>query len=80
MATITSTEPTQTGAAFDLTLTEAQMLVQRMARDFATDKLLPIAHDIDERSTVPPAILQELASLGFMGVYVPEELGGAGAG
>ena len=78
MATITSTEPTQTGAAFDLTLTEAQTLVQRTARDFATDKLLPIAHDIDERSAVPPAILQQLASLGFMGVYVPEELGGAG--
>ena len=78
MATITSTEPTQTGASFDLTLTEAQMLVQRTARDFATEKLLPIAHDIDEQSKVPPAIMKELGSLGFMGVYVPEELGGAG--
>ena len=79
MATITSTEPAGAGAAFDLTLTEAQALVQRTARDFATEKLLPIAADIDEQGRIPAAILGELASLGFMGVYVPEELGGAGA-
>jgi butyryl-CoA dehydrogenase len=78
MATITSTDPTEPGAAFDLTLTEAQTLVQRTARAFATEKLLPIAHDIDDQGKVPPAILKELASLGFLGVYVPEELGGAG--
>jgi butyryl-CoA dehydrogenase len=77
MATTTSTDPE--AAAFDLALTESQELVQRTARDFATEKLLPIAHDIDEQGAVPPAILKELASLGFMGVYVPEELGGAGA-
>ena len=76
MATITTTEP---GAAFDLTLTEAQAMVQRTARAFARDKLLPIAHDIDEQGKIPAAILAELASLGFMGVYVPEEQGGAGA-
>ncbi|HEV2250323.1 MAG TPA: acyl-CoA dehydrogenase [Candidatus Limnocylindria bacterium] len=75
MTTTTSTEP---GAAFDLTLTESQELVRRTARDFATEKLLPIAHDIDEQGTVPPAILKELAALGFMGVYVPEAQGGAG--
>jgi butyryl-CoA dehydrogenase len=76
MATTTTTE---SGAAFDLELTESQALVQRTARDFAAEKLLPIAHDIDENGTVPPAILTELGSLGFMGVYVPEDLGGAGA-
>ncbi len=76
MATTTTTEPE---AAFDLELTETQQLVQRTAREFATEKLLPIAHDIDEQGQVPPAILAELAALGFMGVYVPEELGGAGA-
>ena len=78
MATTTSTEPTEVGAAFDLALTDSQALVQRTARDFATERLLPLAHDIDEQGTVPPAILKELASLGFMGVYVPEELGGSG--
>ena len=76
MATTTTTEA---GAAFDLSLTESQELVQRTARDFATEKLLPIAHDIDEKGKVPAAILAEMAALGFMGVYVPEDLGGAGA-
>src|SRR5205814_3477377 len=66
------------GAAFDLALSESQELVQRTAREFATERLLPIARDIDEQGKVPPAILKELASLGFMGVYVPEELGGSG--
>jgi butyryl-CoA dehydrogenase len=75
---MTTTTSTEAGAAFDLVLTESQELVQRTARDFATEKLLPIAHDIDEQGKVPPAILKELASLGFLGVYVPEELGGAG--
>src|ERR1700716_2888786 len=75
MATTTSTEP---DAAFDLTLTEAQAMVQRAARDFAAAKLLPSPGGIDEQGKVPPAILKELASLGFLGVYVPEELGGAG--
>src|SRR2546423_2580958 len=74
MATTTSTEA---GTAFDLPLTESQQLVQRPARAFATERLLPIAHDIDEQGKVPPAILKELAALGFMGVYVPEELGGS---
>jgi butyryl-CoA dehydrogenase len=78
MATTTTTEPTDAGAAFDLSLTDSQELVQRTARDFATEKLLPIAHDIDEQGKIPPAILRELAALGFMGIYVPEELGGAG--
>jgi butyryl-CoA dehydrogenase len=76
MATTTSTEP---GAAFDLELTDTQTLVQRTAREFAAERLLPLAHDIDEQGTVPPAILKEMAALGFMGVYVPLELGGAGA-
>ena len=81
MATITSTDqmgPMQTGAAFDLALTETQMLVQRTARGFAREKLLPIAADIDEQGRIPASVLAELASLGFMGVYVPAEWGGAG--
>jgi butyryl-CoA dehydrogenase len=75
---MTTTTSTESDAAFDLSLTESQELVRRTARDFATEKLLPIAHDIDEQGKVPPAILKELAALGFMGVYVPEDLGGAG--
>ena len=65
-------------AAFDLTLTPEQALVQRTAREFATERLLPRAAEFDERGEVPLEIVRELAALGFMGSYVPEEWGGAG--
>lgn len=71
----TTTEP-MTG--FDLTLTEEQELVQRTARDFAREKVLPRAREIDEQGKVPKELLAEMASLGFMGIYVPESYGGAG--
>ncbi|MEP6695046.1 MAG: acyl-CoA dehydrogenase [Chloroflexota bacterium] len=63
---------------FDLALTEEQELAQRTARDFAREKVLPRAHDIDEQGKVPPELLAEMAALGFMGIYVPESYGGAG--
>ena len=63
---------------FDLTLTEEQELAQRTARDFATEKVLPRAAEIDEQGKIPPEILREMGALGFMGTYVPEKYGGAG--
>ena len=72
---VTSTEP-MTG--FDLALTEEQRLVQRTARDFAREKVLPRAREIDEQGKVPKELLAEMASLGFLGIYVPESYGGAG--
>jgi len=65
-------------AAFDLSLTPEQELVQRTAREFATERLLPRAAQFDLRGEVPLEVVQELAALGFMGSYVPEEWGGAG--
>ena len=65
-------------ARFDLTLTEEQELVQRTARDFATEKLLPRAAEFDEKAEVPLEVIRELAALGFMGIYIPETDGGAG--
>jgi alkylation response protein AidB-like acyl-CoA dehydrogenase len=73
--TVTTTE---TATGFDLALTEEQELAQRTARDFAREKVLPRAHDIDEQGKVPPELIREMASLGFMGIYVPESYGGAG--
>ena len=66
------------GGAFDLALSEEQELARATARDFARDRLLPLAREIDEREAIPPAILRECAALGFMGVTVPERWGGAG--
>ena len=76
MATTTSTDA---APRFDLELSDSQELVRRTAREFAAERLLPIAARIDEEGRVPPEIIRELGRLGFMGIYVPEELGGAGA-
>jgi butyryl-CoA dehydrogenase len=71
-------EVTREATGFDLTLTEEQALVQKTARDFAREKVLPIAAQIDEQKKIPPALLAEMGKLGFMGIDVPERYGGAG--
>jgi butyryl-CoA dehydrogenase len=73
-----TTTTTEIAAGFDLALTDEQELVQRTARDFAREKVLPLAHEIDEKGKIPPALIREMASLGFLGIYVPESYGGAG--
>jgi len=72
------TTTTETATGFDLALTEEQELAQRTARDFAREKVLPLAREIDEKAKVPPELIAEMASLGFLGIYVPEAYGGAG--
>ena len=67
---------TQTG--FDLTLTEEQDLARKTAHDFAAEKVLPRAAEIDEQAKIPRELIAEMGALGFMGAYVPERYGGAG--
>jgi alkylation response protein AidB-like acyl-CoA dehydrogenase len=64
----------------DLSLTDAQRSIRELAGNFAREQIAPRArqHDLEER--LSPGLLQELASVGLMGVNVPPELGGAGAG
>ncbi|MBI2773592.1 MAG: acyl-CoA dehydrogenase [Chloroflexi bacterium] len=66
-------------AAFDLSLSEDQLLVQKTARDWAQERLLPLAAEIDEKGAVPRELVKEMAELGFMGIDVPERWGGAGS-
>lgn len=60
--------------------TEEQELVQRTARDVAERVLAPRAAARDVSGEFPTAELEQLAGLGLLGIAVPEELGGAGAG
>src|SRR6267154_6453157 len=61
-------------------LNEAQALVRNTARDYAQKTLAPIAAQLDREARFPREQLAELAELGLMGVNVPEQYGGAGAG
>ncbi len=58
--------------------TEEQLLVQRTARDVAERLLMPRAAARDVSGEFPLPELRELASLGLLGVAVPEAFGGAG--
>ena len=69
---------TSAETGFDLTLTEEQEQAQRTARDFATERVLPRAAEIDEQGRIPRELLAEMGRLGFMGTYVPERYCGSG--
>jgi alkylation response protein AidB-like acyl-CoA dehydrogenase len=59
-------------------LTEEQRAFQDMARAFATEQLAPHAAEWDEQCRFPVSTLREAAKLGFAGIYVGEDHGGAG--
>jgi short/branched chain acyl-CoA dehydrogenase len=54
-------------------------LVRRTVREFAEEKVAPVAAELDREHRFPYELVAELAELGLMGMPVPEEYGGAGA-
>ncbi len=59
-------------------ITEEHRMIQQAARDFAQKRVAPIATHHDETGEFPLATVREMGQLGFMGIEVPEEYGGAG--
>lgn len=59
-------------------LTEDQRLIQDTARAFARDRLAPGAARRDRTGTIEPEVLAELGALGFLGMTVSPDWGGAG--
>jgi butyryl-CoA dehydrogenase len=60
-------------------LTAEQEEIRSLARRFADEKIAPHAAEWDRNHTFPTDVFSSLADLGFMGVCIPEEHGGAGA-
>jgi alkylation response protein AidB-like acyl-CoA dehydrogenase len=59
-------------------LTEEQQMIREMARKFADTELRPIAAEIDAKGEYPVEMFKKMAEVGFMGLSVPAEYGGAG--
>ncbi len=59
-------------------LTEAQQMIQVAAREFAQNEIAPIAAEFDKSGEFPVETIRKAGELGFMGIEVPEEFGGAG--
>ena len=53
-------------------------MIQQAARDFAQNECLPGVIERDEKQKFPHEQVMKLADLGFMGMMVPQEYGGAG--
>ena len=62
----------------DTLLSEKHRAVRRSVRAFCERELLPIAKDIDQEARFPWEVVEKMGRLGYFGIQVPKELGGAG--
>jgi short-chain 2-methylacyl-CoA dehydrogenase len=63
----------------NLDLTPEHELLRRTVREFAEERVAPVAAELDREHRFPYDLVAELAELGLMGMTIPEEYGGAGA-
>ena len=61
---------------FDLSPQHAE--IQRTVREFAERRIVPVADELERKGEFPHEIIREAASLGFLGVPYPEDIGGTG--
>mgnify|MGYP003627118872 CR=1 FL=1 len=64
----------------DFQLSDEQVAIQDMARDFAVSEMLPHAAEWDEKTIFPVETLRAAAALGLAGIYCGEAHGGSGLG
>ncbi|MGE5402077.1 MAG: acyl-CoA dehydrogenase family protein [Ignavibacteriales bacterium] len=65
---------------FTFELNEEQSAIRDMIRDFAENNIRPVVMKFDESQEHPTEITDKLGEMGFLGILVPEEFGGAGLG
>lgn len=67
-------------AQLSFALTDEQKAIQEAARDFALGEVDPIVEECDEAQRFPMDVMKKAGELGFLGIIIPEEFGGAGLG
>jgi len=65
------------GVSFELT--EEQKMLQKMARDFTTKEIIPVAEHYDRDAIFPEEIFHKGRELGIVNMNIPDEYGGVGA-
>lgn len=59
---------------------ETQSMIAQSIKDFAEKNIRPYIMEWDEAQILPIPLFKKLGEMGFMGILVPEELGGSGLG
>ena len=70
---------TQVALGLNFELTEEQQMLQKMARDFAAQEIIPVAAHFDETAEFPIDIIDKGRRIGLVNLNIPEEYGGPGA-
>lgn len=63
----------------DFELSKEQKMIRDMVRDFAAAEIAPKAAELDKTERFPIETFKKMGELGFLGLPIPEEYGGAGA-
>ena len=64
----------------DFALTDELAALQDTCRRIAQDKVKPRAREIDETGEYPQDLFEVFRDAGLLGLCIPEDLGGGGAG
>jgi len=62
----------------NFTFSDTHEMIRTTARDFARDEIASSVIERDKNGVFPKEIVQKLGELGFLGMMVPEQWGGAG--
>ena len=62
----------------DFTLDKQHEMARSLFRDFAQNEVKPLAQELDEEERFPTETIEKMAKLGFLGIPIPKEYGGAG--
>jgi alkylation response protein AidB-like acyl-CoA dehydrogenase len=62
-------------------LTKERQMLRDIARDFTLKEVLPVANELDPvKGDIPASLREKLGEMGYFGITIPEEYGGAGLG
>jgi alkylation response protein AidB-like acyl-CoA dehydrogenase len=64
----------------EFSFSEELLEIKRIVREFAEKEIRPHVMEWDEKQIFPIDVLKKLGQLGFLGVFIPTEYGGAGLG
>lgn len=69
----------QITSGINFSLTEEQLMLQKMAREFTAKEITPVAEEYDREAKFPEDIFHKARNLGLANMNIPAEYGGVGA-